>query len=385
MRKINPPPGQIFYDLGSGTAKALIAARFTQDFSRCIGVEILENLHKQAKVIVDRFNRQYQSLLTAGQPQHCSVYLGSFLDFDWSDGDVVFANSTCFDDALMADMSRVAERLKPGAFFVTFTKGLTSKKFEVLERKRYKMSWGPATVYIHRRLRADGRPVGPVKLNILPSDAIDYDEEMNGDSGRGYNDKYASMRAVPGDDDDDDYEDDDDDYDDEYDDEEEGDDDDDEDDDDDDEEDDDDDDGDDDDDDEAERLYNQAYQNLILSQGQSSTKPTSKSEASQAALAAAEADATSEGIAGMKKGTLSNPGSASKPPRAPGSAPSPAMPPLNISASDAGSIGRPPPMSPGGSVGSLDSGRDTPNTNGRRMWMNSPQDSALMMRKRMVR
>jgi hypothetical protein len=35
--------------------------------------------------------------------------------------------------------------MRPGTFFVTFTKGLTSKLFEVLERKRYRMSWGPAT------------------------------------------------------------------------------------------------------------------------------------------------------------------------------------------------------------------------------------------------
>lgn len=56
---------------------------------------------------------------------------GSFLDYDWSDGDLVFANSTCFHDPLMAEMSHKAESLKPGAIFVTFTKGLSSDKFEV--------------------------------------------------------------------------------------------------------------------------------------------------------------------------------------------------------------------------------------------------------------
>lgn len=33
---------------------------------------------------------------------------GSFLEFDWSDGDVVFANSTCFDDELMQNMGDVS-------------------------------------------------------------------------------------------------------------------------------------------------------------------------------------------------------------------------------------------------------------------------------------
>lgn len=33
------------------------------------------------------------------------------------------------------------------------------------------------SVYIHRRLNPDGTPVGPARLNILPSDAMDYDNE----------------------------------------------------------------------------------------------------------------------------------------------------------------------------------------------------------------
>ena len=52
-------------------------------------------------------------------------------------------------------------------------------KFELLERKRYRMSWGPATVFIHRRLSDDGKPLPPYRLNVLPSDAITYEEEVS--------------------------------------------------------------------------------------------------------------------------------------------------------------------------------------------------------------
>ena len=34
------------------------------------------------------------------------MYHGSILERDWSDGDLVFANSTCFDDELMDLMSK---------------------------------------------------------------------------------------------------------------------------------------------------------------------------------------------------------------------------------------------------------------------------------------
>lgn len=47
-------------------------------------------------------------LLSTSQHQIAAVFGGSFLDFDWSDGDVVFANSTCFDEALMSDMAAVS-------------------------------------------------------------------------------------------------------------------------------------------------------------------------------------------------------------------------------------------------------------------------------------
>lgn len=55
LRKINPIPGSTFYDLGSGTGKAVFVARITQDFARCIGIEILESLHDQAVEIVERY------------------------------------------------------------------------------------------------------------------------------------------------------------------------------------------------------------------------------------------------------------------------------------------------------------------------------------------
>lgn len=56
-------------------------------------------------------------------------------------------------------------------------------KFELLERKRYRMSWGPATVFIHRRLREDGSSLGNYTLNLLPSDSITYEDEEAAVSG----------------------------------------------------------------------------------------------------------------------------------------------------------------------------------------------------------
>lgn len=87
---------------------------------------------------------------------------------------------------------------------------MTSRKFEVLEKKRYKMSWGPATVFIHRRLNANGSPVGPAKLNLLPSDQDDYDDEANSQSPNKQSQVYkgasSDYRNVKGSDEEDDEE-----------------------------------------------------------------------------------------------------------------------------------------------------------------------------------
>ena len=111
----------------------MFAAVLTQDFGRCVGVEVLSGLHARASSIAKRFDESFREYLSYGARHAVRVHLDSLERFDWADGDVVFANSTCFDDDL--------------------TKGMNCRPrtFELLERKRYKMSWGPATVFIHRR------------------------------------------------------------------------------------------------------------------------------------------------------------------------------------------------------------------------------------------
>jgi hypothetical protein len=80
--------------------------------------------------------------------------LGDFFDTrvaDWSDADVVFANSTCFDEEAMFKLAVMADRCRVGAFFITFTRKLPSRKWKVLEAEITMQSWGGATTYIHRK------------------------------------------------------------------------------------------------------------------------------------------------------------------------------------------------------------------------------------------
>ncbi len=86
----------------------------------------------------------------------------------------VFCNSTCFDDRLLRRLAAAASQLKPGARLVTLTHalpgalaapGLASApcedggeppcpppSFQLEEQREVAMSWGAATVFLHRRL-----------------------------------------------------------------------------------------------------------------------------------------------------------------------------------------------------------------------------------------
>ncbi len=87
-----------------------------------------------------------------------TLHHSDFRLIDWSDGDVVFANSTCFDEQLMNDLARACEKLKLGTMVVTLTKGLNSTHFQVVESKQYPMSWGMATAITQKKILPPGAP-----------------------------------------------------------------------------------------------------------------------------------------------------------------------------------------------------------------------------------
>ena len=88
------------------------------------------------------------------------VYHGDILeenDLDWSNADLVLANSTCFDQDLMLKIAEKCSLLKKGTWLFTLTKKLPTAESEdpewecVMSIKR-EMSWGQATVHIQRKI-----------------------------------------------------------------------------------------------------------------------------------------------------------------------------------------------------------------------------------------
>lgn len=67
LRKVGPSTGKKFYDLGSGTGRAVMAARITQDYSVCVGIESLSSLYSASLEVNQNFSELIRQFLSTGQ------------------------------------------------------------------------------------------------------------------------------------------------------------------------------------------------------------------------------------------------------------------------------------------------------------------------------
>eukprot|EP01138_Halocafeteria_seosinensis_P007690 gb/GECG01007858.1/.p1 GENE.gb/GECG01007858.1/~~gb/GECG01007858.1/.p1 ORF type:complete len:434 (+),score=63.13 gb/GECG01007858.1/:1-1302(+) len=158
LSQLTVPPNSKFIDLGSGSGKAVYAAAMLQDFAHVAGIECLESLHNIAVQLLPRFTKLQEDngLVLEEDTPEIVFHHGSFLDdrFDWSDYNVVFANSTCYDDKLMNSIAEKCSTLSDGAYIITFTRNLDAPYIKILSRQSYYQSWGAATCYIHQKVNS---------------------------------------------------------------------------------------------------------------------------------------------------------------------------------------------------------------------------------------
>ncbi len=78
---------------------------------------------------------------------------GDATAFNWGPtASLLFVNSTCFTEPLMAKIAAIADHMPVGSFCVTFTRRLPSALWQVREAQTHHMTWGKATVLISEKL-----------------------------------------------------------------------------------------------------------------------------------------------------------------------------------------------------------------------------------------
>ena len=142
-----PRSGGRFVDLGSGAGRGVIGALLLHDWEEVRGIEVLDGLYRASELVREKVERDRKAGGLGGvavlQHHHQQQYVhqqqsgeegsgdttqqrarptrivftrSNFFDADWSDADVVLANSVCFSALTMQRLAEQASTLKQGAY-----------------------------------------------------------------------------------------------------------------------------------------------------------------------------------------------------------------------------------------------------------------------------
>lgn len=142
-----PTNNTIFYDLGSGIGKAVIACAMVFNVKKSCGIELFDELH-QAAVSQQQLLHQ----LPCYNTRSIDFIHGDFLHIDFSDATLVFINATAFFGETWSSIHQHLCKLKPGTLIITTSKKLPANRFTVKTQTTVKMSWGLVSAYIHQRI-----------------------------------------------------------------------------------------------------------------------------------------------------------------------------------------------------------------------------------------
>jgi SAM-dependent methyltransferase len=142
LEACEPKAGGVFYDLGSGSGKAVFTAALAFDFKLCRGVELIPELYALSL----RLQQQMPEL--AGKVEFIH---GDFLAINFSEADLVFVNAACFLGETWHKLLAKLQALQPGAKVIIGAKELPATHFRLLHTSLRHMSWGAAKVSLYQR------------------------------------------------------------------------------------------------------------------------------------------------------------------------------------------------------------------------------------------
>jgi len=145
---VKPNINTVFYDLGSGTGKAVLACAMVFNVRKSCGIELFEALHHTA---LNQKKKLQQ--LPGYQKQASNLYFihANFLHCDFSDATIIFINATAFfGDTWIAIQQRLFQ-LEQSTIIITTSKKLPANQFVLIKETNVRMSWGIVKAYIQHR------------------------------------------------------------------------------------------------------------------------------------------------------------------------------------------------------------------------------------------
>ncbi len=138
----------IFYDLGSGVGKAVLACAMVYPVSKCVGVELLPELHQAACNQTARLVTQQDYMEKAKKIEFIQ---GDFLKVNLDDATLIFVNSTTIFGSVWENLCARLNNLPKLHTLITTSKTITPHDSFHISSTKIEMSWGIVEAYIHTR------------------------------------------------------------------------------------------------------------------------------------------------------------------------------------------------------------------------------------------
>lgn len=137
----------VFYDLGSGIGRNVIACSILFNFAQSIGIEIMQDLHSIANEKKELLQEAYQDKFIEG----INFIQDNIMNQDISNGDLFLL---CYpftnNEKLFLELEdKMINSLKDGAIVISLIRALRNDKFHRFGRKSFIFSWGKSTAYFY--------------------------------------------------------------------------------------------------------------------------------------------------------------------------------------------------------------------------------------------
>lgn len=144
-----PDDKTVFYDLGSGVGKAVIACAMVFRVQKSIGFEWFESLHQSACEQQKRLSDMPSYSFISETVQ---FFHADFLTKNIQDATLIFINATAFFGETWVNITRYLEQnAAENSLVISTSKALKSTFFSTIQTVTVQMSWGCVAAYIQKR------------------------------------------------------------------------------------------------------------------------------------------------------------------------------------------------------------------------------------------
>lgn len=146
---LHPNSSTVFYDLGSGVGKTVLACAMVFEIKKAYGIELFSILDQAAKQQLQQLCHlpNYQSI-----HRKINFICDDFLTVMLDDATIIYIAATGLFGETWIQLNQRLEQLSHSPLIITTTKKLLSPRFTILHQTKVQMTWGIVDAYIQKMI-----------------------------------------------------------------------------------------------------------------------------------------------------------------------------------------------------------------------------------------